>query len=126
MSKQYRQTILLSAFSARDFILELEKLIKQGVKISDTAIFLTSFNNKLRMYIDIENKEDRPIKESPFITLGGIIDLKEKSIVEGSVKKSELERMSLQELREVCKEVGVTGRHKPTMIKEYLSIQEQQ
>lgn len=92
-----------------DFIKDIVSLVKSGAELDTSGLFAnnTSFPPRCYMTLQTEN-----VKESTASV--------KYNLVSGGYTKEELEEMKWDDLKAVCKEVGVTGRDRELIITAYL------
>lgn len=92
-----------------DFLENVVSVVKQGAELDNTGRFahITSFPPRAYMLLDSEI-----VRESTASI--------KYNLVSGGYTKEELEEMKWEDLKAVCKEVGITGRDRELIITAYL------
>lgn len=93
-----------------DFINKIVKYANLGATISDEEIpRVKNFPQTVRMVIETEDV----LKEEPGVRLAAYREVE-------AFTKEQLEDMDWDTLKETCRKVGITGRDRQKLVKEYL------
>lgn len=92
-----------------DFLNNLVALVKDGAVLDEASVFAHNISFPPRCYMTLESDTVRQSTASVKFNL-----------VSGGYTKQELEEMKWEDLKAVCREVGITGRDRELIITAYL------
>lgn len=108
---QVKQKLLVSAGDPIKFTETIIDLASKGAKLKPKSyVFVKHYPLHCEMEIYVE--ADEQLESTPNVTA---------IPVPVSFTKEELEAMEWEQLKDVCKTVGITGRNRDKLVKDYLS-----
>jgi hypothetical protein len=107
----YKYLVIVSGshLLGHDFLRDVVSLVKDGAELDVTGMFAHNTSFPPRCYMTLESESVRESTASVKFNL-----------VSGAYTKEELEEMKWDDLKAVCKEVGITGRDRELIITAYL------
>lgn len=110
------QKFTIQAADPKELVRAILEFGKRGAWLPDDEYpQLNHYPKHVKLAIAIEDGQE-PIESGPnVIALGAVLDVT-------SYTKDELLAMEWEQLKAVCREVGITGRDKAVMVSKYLSI----
>jgi hypothetical protein len=118
--RQVKQKITLTAADPVVFVNELEGAILKGARVDSTEFpYIRSFPMRVGLYVEgPADKDDWLWKSTAHLNCYGI------DVAQFSYTKEQLEELSWADFRKVCAAVGVKGRERDKMTKEYMEATE--
>ncbi|MNK14303.1 hypothetical protein D3C87_324030 [compost metagenome] len=106
---KYNVVVTGSHLLGHDFLRDFASLVKEGAVLNDNGNFAHNTSYPPRAYLTLESETVKQNTASVKFYL-----------VSGAYKKEELELMKWEDLKTVCREVGITGRDRELITTAYL------
>lgn len=107
----YKYNVIVSGshLLGHDFLRDIVSLVRDGAELDTSGVFAHNTSFPPRCYMTLESENVRESTASVRFNL-----------VSGGYTKEQLEEMKWEDLKAVCKEVGITGRDRELIITTYL------